>query len=138
MPHTPASPRSHSAGCTRRWQPHGNSSGQVWSRGVASGRHVGVAFAVGGLMSPRLLALLALTAGCTVEVDVTDGSDSEADAQDPAEAEQVAQLLEGQSDAPLTADAMVADMDQDGIADTLEELLLRRYRPYFKYSKHGT
>lgn len=37
----------------------------------------------------------------------------------------------------LAAVANGPDLDQDGIADALEEQLLRRYRPYYKFSTDG-
>src|SRR5262249_24052252 len=90
-------------------------------------------------MQRVLLATLAITA-CTTEVDIiTDGADSEADADDIARIDELAAQVAGQADAPLPAhaDALTVDVDRDGIPDTLEELLLRRYRPYYRFSISG-
>jgi hypothetical protein len=81
----------------------------------------------------KWLVLVAM-AGCTADVPAIDGDDVEADGSD--DTEEVAQLIAGQADSPvpITADVATADADGDGIADVLEEQLLRRYRPYYKFS----
>ncbi len=86
-----------------------------------------------------LLASLVVTA-CTADVPVVDGTDVEADASgDEQQADEVAQVMLGQADAPvaITSDVKTADLDGDGIADVLEEQLLRRYRPFYRFSQAG-
>ncbi|HTR53231.1 MAG TPA: hypothetical protein VMJ10_21195 [Kofleriaceae bacterium] len=88
----------------------------------------------------KLWLVLALTAGCTAEVAITGDSaeDSEADGDDPAEIEQIAALVAAEPAPPAggeQADVAKADRDGDGIPDATEELLLRRYRPFYRFSQ---
>src|SRR5690349_5319235 len=87
-------------------------------------------------MRMRWVLVVAAASGCVVGSD--EGySDSEADADDPGQVAQVADLVSGEADAPgaTYADVATADRDGDGIPDVTEEMLLRRYRPYYRFSK---
>src|SRR4051812_21427739 len=82
------------------------------------------------------LVLCCMVASCTVEIDGVDDSDSEADGDDAAQTQDVNALLSGGADAPTNEAATATDdRDHDGIPDATEELLLRRYRPYYKFSR---
>jgi hypothetical protein len=83
--------------------------------------------------------VVALVTSCTAEVPAIDGSDVEADSSDDeAQADEIAALITGQADAPeISADVKTADLDGDGITDVLEEQLLRRYRPFYRFSQAG-
>jgi len=74
--------------------------------------------------------LFLLTAGCTVGEEGVD-ADSEADSDDADQLDTVDELLA--QTAP--AQDVTADRDEDGIPDATEEVLLRRYRPFFKFSQ---
>jgi hypothetical protein len=89
-------------------------------------------------MSTRWCLLFAIVTACTAEVPAIDGSDSEADTTDD-DGDAIAALAAGQADAPvpIAADAKTADQDGDGIPDVLEEQLLRRYRPFYRFSQDG-
>lgn len=74
----------------------------------------------------RWVLACAVVTGCTADVPAIDGNDIEAD-----------QIDDSASVISITADTMTADRDGDGISDVLEEQLLRRYRPYYKFSQAG-
>src|SRR6478672_8504906 len=82
------------------------------------------------------LALLFCAVACggggdDAQADEGAGQDSDATGSvDPAEKKQIDDLLSQVS-------GTGADKDGDGIEDATEELLLRRYRPYVKFSKNG-
>jgi hypothetical protein len=79
----------------------------------------------------RVLALLVMSACAGSGDELTD---SEADG-DPSELEAAADQLAGAADSPFSSeDAMTADLDDDGLPDAVEEMLLRRYRPYYKWT----
>lgn len=90
------------------------------------------------LPAALLLGTLTLAAGCAVDTDddeIVDESES------PIE---LANMIEKDLDPETAAQAKNAiagdpnaDFDQDGIPDALEEQLLRKYRPYYKFSKEG-
>jgi hypothetical protein len=82
-----------------------------------------------------------LLAGCTADVPFgADIRDDEADSMQQSEVDSVEQLLVADAEPdpgtpPITIEnATTIDADQDGIPDATEELLLRRYRPYYKFS----
>jgi len=84
----------------------------------------------------RWVLACAVVTSCTADVPAIDGSDAEADEVD--DSSDVVAITQGQADAPVvTADALTADEDGDGINDVLEEQLLRRYRPFYKFSQDG-
>jgi hypothetical protein len=74
-----------------------------------------------------------LVIGCTGSLEDVDAGDAEAD-DDPGEVDRVAALMAGAADGAVGD----ADTDHDGITDALEETLLRRYRPYFKFASNET
>ncbi len=79
--------------------------------------------------------LVTLLAGCTAEVSAWDVSDLEADADDGQQVADVSALVANNPDAPIPmADIATADLDGDGIPDATEELLLRRYRPFYHFT----
>src|SRR5579862_8081610 len=83
-------------------------------------------------------ALFACAAGCTASLG-DDATDSEAD-PDEATQQEVDNLVLDKADAPAgeTSDALSGDdLDGDGIPDATEELLLRRYRPFYRFSESG-
>jgi hypothetical protein len=90
----------------------------------------------------RKLACLLLVAGCTADVAIADdpsATDVEADGDDPAQLDQIANLVAA-AETPVPgeqANVSNPDRDGDGILDTTEELLLRRYRPYYRFSESG-
>ncbi|MDB4958474.1 MAG: hypothetical protein JWO36_6043 [Myxococcales bacterium] len=81
----------------------------------------------------RYLLFLAL-ASCAATLETNDAVDEEADAEDPGQADAIAVMIQDQADGPVVAEKSV-DLDGDGIPDTVEEMLLRRYRPYYRFSK---
>ena len=79
-------------------------------------------------------------ASALAAADLADGVDSEADDEGPGRRLELARLLAAHADPPTSAADVDADHDGDGIADALEEELLRRYRPYYRFSRttpHG-
>src|SRR4051812_38507790 len=82
-----------------------------------------------------------LLAGCVVDVaPAPDITDQEADGDDPALLDGVQSLLvaDAEADAPIDiTNAATVDADQDGIPDATEEVLLRRYRPFYRFSQDG-
>jgi len=68
---------------------------------------------------------------------ITEARDVEADVEGPARRAQLAALVAAHlaPGAPAGGDPATADRDDDGIADALEEDLLRRYRPFYRFSK---
>jgi hypothetical protein len=80
-----------------------------------------------------------LLGGCAIEVGAGTAADHEADAEDPAQLDDVVEMIANNPDQPVPIEqAATVDADHDGIADATEELLLRRYRPYYKFSKDGS
>jgi hypothetical protein len=79
----------------------------------------------------RVALLTVMLVGCTVGDERVD-VDSEADGDDGDQIDAVDDLLARA--APAGGDA-TGDRDLDGIADTTEEVLLRRYRPFFRFSQ---
>jgi hypothetical protein len=83
-----------------------------------------------------------LVGGCTADVAMTtprEAVDQEADSDDTTQYDDVLALIASQSDSPTSQkDAATDDLDGDGISDATEELLLRRYRPFYRFSQdHG-
>jgi hypothetical protein len=71
-----------------------------------------------------------------------DARDVEAAPEAPGRRDELARVIAAHLDpqtfpTPAAFDA-TTDADKDGIADSLEEDLLRRYRPYYKFSKSGS
>lgn len=97
------------------------------------------------LLRSRLLtlsALLFLGACATEEESSTTGT--LATAPDEARQEQeLADVIKQDLDPVTVSESKAqpgdpnADFDQDGIPDVLEEQLLRRYRPYYEFTKEG-
>lgn len=83
-------------------------------------------------MSLRHALVALLLVGCTVGEERVD-ADSEADGDDGDQLDAVDDLI-GRT--LPGGDAATADRDQDGIPDATEEVLLRRYRPFYKFSQH--
>jgi hypothetical protein len=81
----------------------------------------------------KAIVLVTLLATACATEDIDDASDTEADS-DPEELDRVVDLITGAADGPVEAGA---DVDHDGIADAVEEMLIRRYRPYYRFSKAG-
>jgi len=75
-----------------------------------------------------------LATGCATDLG-DDTVDTEADA-DPNELDAISQLYAGAADSPFEGDASKVDLDKDGIADAVEEMLIRRYRPFYKFSRN--
>jgi hypothetical protein len=67
--------------------------------------------------------------------DLADGVDAEADDEGPTRRRELAQIVADHLEAPEAPD-VDRDRDEDGIADALEEELLRRYRPFLRFSTH--
>jgi len=100
-----------------------------------------------------LLASAILVTGCGAADDASDGTetadsltanavDVEANPENPARRAELARVIAANVDAETAGAAhstvsTTSDLDQDGIADALEEDLLRRYRPYYKFSVSG-
>ncbi len=78
-----------------------------------------------GVLGLLLLAACAADAG-------EDFVDSEADG-DASELDDAAEQLGGAADAPGMVDT-TTDGDGDGISDALEEMMIRRYRPYYRWT----
>lgn len=72
------------------------------------------------------------TAPAPVESDLSSGGDARDREADPEPANRRADLA--RLVAAASGDATTADRDGDGIDDALEEDLIRRYRPYYKFS----
>jgi hypothetical protein len=71
-----------------------------------------------------------------------DARDVEADPESPGQRDQYASLLaanlDPESGTSSQSYSATTDADKDGIADALEEELLHRYRPYYRFSKSGS
>lgn len=82
----------------------------------------------------RVLLVTALVCAAACGNSGDELTDSEADGDD-SELAAAADALAGAADSPFSSeDALTADYDQDGIADAAEEMLLRRYRPFYKWT----
>lgn len=95
---------------------------------------------------PAGLFLAAFTlAACADDTEPTTAVDPLAAAVDDAESPtKLANMIGSELDPETAASAPDAkagdpnaDFDRDGIADALEEQLLRKYRPYYKFAKEG-
>jgi hypothetical protein len=105
------------------------------------------------LISAAVLSAFAIACSASTDdgsdaanaADLNGGDDSrdvEATPEAPGRREELARLIAAHLD-PQTMPAASAfdatsDADKDGIADALEEDLLHRYRPYYKFSKSGS
>lgn len=92
-----------------------------------------------------LLGMLTLAACGGDDVDLATGQDPLESAEDLRDRAALADLIGKGLDPETAADArsvapgdVAADFDQDGIPDALEEQLLRRFRPFYKFSKEGS
>jgi hypothetical protein len=75
---------------------------------------------------------------CTVGDEEIVEADSDADSNDGSQMDDIVALMNSDGDSSLTLQATAtADRDRDGIPDATEELLLRRYRPYYRFSQDG-
>jgi hypothetical protein len=79
-----------------------------------------------------VLGLVLLAAACAADAGGEDFVDSEADG-DASELDAAAEALGGAADSPGTVDT-TTDADGDGLSDALEEMMLRRYRPYYRWT----
>ena len=77
--------------------------------------------------------LFTALASCTVGEDPVD--DADADSDDGQLDEAVVALASDPDSLTTTADTATTDRDADGIPDAVEEMLLRRYRPYYRFSQ---
>ncbi|MFO0743282.1 MAG: hypothetical protein U0270_45850 [Labilithrix sp.] len=96
------------------------------------------------LLLGTLTLSVAAIAGCADDADPTTHVDPIEAVDDAKDREDIANMIEKDLDPDTAADANGAvpgdpgaDFDQDGIPDALEEQLLRKYRPYYKFSKEG-
>src|SRR5258706_8558880 len=87
------------------------------------------------MMKRTLIAIV--LGGCTAEL-APGAADPDVDAEpdDPSTVDTIDTLITANEQAPVAiADAATVDADRDGIADATEELMLRRYRPYYRFSQ---
>lgn len=93
---------------------------------------------------PALLATLTIAA-CSTAEDADPTAEAPVEAKDDtATQKDLAKVIADDLDPETKAESASAtpgdanaDFDQDGIADALEEQLLRKYLPYYKFSKEG-
>jgi len=86
--------------------------------------------------SPRIVffgALFITLTGCVASEDLVPDTDAD---PDQAQADEAASVLANDPDGKADGVAP-GDADGDGIPDATEELLLRRYRPFYKFSQDG-
>src|SRR2546423_10251267 len=83
-------------------------------------------------MAKWLHTLLIGVTACTVGEDPVQ--DSEADS-DSGQFDEVVAEMSSDPEVPAGFEAATTDGDGDGIPDATEELLLRRYRPYYRFSQ---
>jgi hypothetical protein len=79
-------------------------------------------------------------AGCTADAPSSADADSEADVEDSADVNALEQLVAANTEPDTTQSITLEnvgtlDADEDGIPDVTEEALLRRYRPFYKFSQ---
>jgi hypothetical protein len=106
-------------------------------------------FVLSRLALVLFLGAMGATAGCAaasedagesgqaVSAEGDDATDREADGETPGRRAQLAALVAKHLEpgADSSENELDADRDEDGIADALEEELLRRYRPYYRFTK---